>query len=251
MVKGYAGDDSIYLHPAETGHGFQEIKNISLGTLDLKLTVFGENGILHDDLSPGLNANILMAEAIVILEDFNRKKREERVFDFGSFRGQPAYILNIGSLRSGYDHASVCEKAECLMRCRFFFPETIDSVFEEIEDLLKKQFRGKWLLEKGNMRAQPAMVGNDDPFVRFIERSIETAEGKQEFIHQYHGGSDIRFPILYGNSRCVGIGPYCQLPKKGEGKMEWIDIDDYLKGIEILSIILTEYGKERSLREEA
>ncbi|MBQ5805571.1 MAG: M20/M25/M40 family metallo-hydrolase, partial [Erysipelotrichaceae bacterium] len=93
-------------------------------------------------------------------------------------------------------------------------------------------------------RAEAAMVENDDPFVRFVEKSISAVVGEQEFIHQYHGGSDIRFPILYGNSRCVGIGPYCELPKQGSEEKEWIDIDDYLKGIAILTTILLDYGKQ-------
>ena len=244
MMKGYSADRSLYIHPAETGHGFQEIKNISLGILDMKLTVKGKPGIPQDDLSEGENANLIMAEAIRILEGYNRKKREECVFDFGSFQGQPSFLLNIGSLSSDGGYGTVCEKAQCLFRCRFFKPLTTDLVFNEIKSLLEEQLKGDWLLEKGNRKAEPAMVDNDDPFVRFIERSIEDVEGKQEFIHQYHGGSDIRFPILYGNSRCVGIGPYCELPEKGSGNREWIDIKDYLNGIAILITILLDYGKQ-------
>jgi len=68
--------------------------------------------------------------------------------------------------------------------------------------------------------------------------------GETKFIHQYHGGSDIRFPILYGHSKCVGIGPYCELPEKGSGIREWLDIDDYLKWIRILTKIILNYGKQ-------
>ena len=244
MMKGYGGDDSLYIHPAETGHGFQEIKNISLGLLDMKLTVLGKPGILHDDLSEGVNANTVMADAVKILDEYSRKKREECVFDFGSFRGQPSFVLNIGSLSSQGGYGNICEKAECLFRCRFFKPLTTESVFEEIKSFLEEKLEGEWLLEKGRSRAEAAMVENDDPFVRFVEKSISAVVGEQEFIHQYHGGSDIRFPILYGNSRCVGIGPYCELPKQGSGEKEWIDIDDYLKGIAILTTILLDYGKQ-------
>ena len=173
-----------------------------------------------------------------------RKKREECVFDFGSFKGLPSFILNIGSISSQDGYGNVCEKAECLFRCRFFMPLTTDSVFNEIKSFLEEKLEGEWLLEKGQSKAEPAMVENEDTFVRFIERSIGSVEGQQEFIHQYHGGSDIRFPILYGNSRCVGIGPYCELPKQGSGEKEWIDIDDYLKGIAILTTILLDYGKQ-------
>ena len=244
MMKGYSGDHSLYIHPAETGNGFQEIKNISLGMLDLKLSVYGRPGTAHDDLSPGVNANLLLAEAISILEAYNRKKREERIFDFGSFKGQPSFILNIGKVSSNGDYGSICEKAECLMRCRFFRPLTIKRVYDEIDTLLKEKLNCKWELEKGHFNGEPAMVPNDDPFVSFIEKTIEDVTGETKFIHQYHGGSDIRFPILYGHSKCVGIGPYCELPEKGSGIREWLDIDDYLKGIRILTKIILNYGKQ-------
>lgn len=244
MMKGYHGNDAIYIHPAETGHGFQEIKNISLGILDMKLTVYGEVGLLHDDLDPGENANIAMAKAIAVIEELNQKMRREETFDFGSFKGQSSFLLNVGSVRSSGGPGTVCEKAECLMRCRFFYPYTVDGIFDLVASALNERFEGRCLLEKGTFRAEPAMVENDDPFVRFIEGCINNIDGTEEFIHQYHGGSDIRFPILYGSSRCVGIGPYCELPEKGSGTMEWIDEEDYLKGIAILSKILIDYSTE-------
>ncbi len=243
MVKGYSGDCSIYVHPAETGHGFKEIKNISLGLLDLKLTVYGSKGIPHDDLSTGENANLLMAKTIEILEGYNQEKRKERLFDFGSFKGQPSFILNVGTINSGGDYGTIAQKAQCRLRCRFFMPLSSEDVFKEINELLKEKLEGKWLLEKGETRAEPAMVANEDPFVIFVEDAIRKIEKEGEFVHQYHGGSDIRFPILYGNSRCVGIGPYCELPEKGSGKREWIDTEDYLKGIAILTQILLEYDR--------
>ena len=90
MAKGYKADDYLYVHPAETGHGFEEIKNISLGVLDLKLTILGEKGIAHDDLSVGINANVLMGKAINILDEWNQNKRKENVFDFGSTKTRSA-----------------------------------------------------------------------------------------------------------------------------------------------------------------
>ena len=182
-----------------------------------------------------------MGKAINILDEWNKKKRKENVFDFGSFKGEPSFLLNIGKISSDGSPGIICEKAECEMRLRFFDPLTIDGLDEELSKLLSEELDCEWLLEKGNFKAQPAMVRNDDLYVIFIERCIEDSIGKQNFIHQYHGGSDIRFPILYGEGRCVGIGPYCELPEKGSGKMESIDIDDYLNGIAILANILLSY----------
>ena len=91
------------------------------------------------------------------------------------------------------------------------------------------------------MRATPAMVDTDSSIVRLIKNNITRITGIQDFIHQYHGGSDIRLPILYGSSCCVGIGPRCELPAQGSGEMEWMSIDDYISGVKILAGILYDY----------
>jgi acetylornithine deacetylase/succinyl-diaminopimelate desuccinylase-like protein len=71
-----------------------------------------------------------------------------------------------------------------------------------------------------------------------IQKHIHEETGICQFIHQYHGGSDIRLPILYGDCQCVGIGPSCHLPEQNSNQKEWISVDDYLTGIKILARIL-------------
>ncbi len=248
LCRGYTGVNSIYLHPAETGHGFAEIKNISLGIIDLDITVKGEPGVLHDDLSTGTNAAAELAYIAGYLEDYNRMMRDECRFDFGSFEGQPSFILNIGTLEADGGYGGINTEARLSARCRFYLPLTIDGVIDGITAYLKKRCaeEGKVAFEnirigKGPFRATPAFVPNDSPFVKLIERNITEVTGIGTFIHQYHGGSDIRFPIVYGNSSCVGIGPSCTLPDRGSGEREWMSVDDYINGIRILVRILYEY----------
>ncbi|MBR3127556.1 MAG: M20 family metallopeptidase [Solobacterium sp.] len=248
LSKGYTGANSIYLHPAETGHGFAEIKNISLGIIDLDITVKGEPGLLHDDLATGVNAAAELGYIAGYLEDYNRMMRDKYRFDFGSFEGQPSFVLNIGTLKADGGYGGINTEAHLSARCRFYLPLTIDSVIESVTDYLKKRCEeeGKVSfdnirIEKGPFRATPAFVANDSPFVKLIEHNITEVTGIDTFIHQYHGGSDIRFPIVYGNSSCVGIGPSCILPAKGSGQREWMSVDDYINGIKILVRILYEY----------
>ena len=248
LSRGYTGTNSIYLHPAETGHGFAEIKNISLGIIDLDITVKGEPGIPHDDLSTGTNAAAELGYIAGYLEDYNRMMRDTCRFDFGSFEGQPSFILNIGTLQADGGYGGINTEARLRARCRFYLPLTIDSVVEGIAEYLKKRCEeegkvcfGNIRIEKGPFRATPAFVPNDSPFVGLIEHSITEVTGIDTFIHQYHGGSDIHFPIVYGNSSCVGIGPSCILPEKGSGQREWMSADDYINGIKILVRILYEY----------
>ncbi len=248
MNRGCTADRALYIHPAETGHGFQEIKNISLGILDLKLTVRGEPGVLHDDLSPGVNANLRLNRFLTWLDEYGSDMRRKHRFDFGSFRGEPSFLLNVGSVHSEAGCGGIPLKAECLLRLRFFHPLTLTQAEEDLRSFLigkshDSEPDGTWDLSACGMRAQPAMVPEEHPFVRLTKRCITEVCGPQEFIHQYHGGSDVRFPILYGNSVCIGIGPACVLPEKGSGEMEWISEEDYLNGIRILSNILLSYGE--------
>ena len=245
LVKGYRADYGIYLHPAETGHGFAEIKNISLGAVDLNISVSGKPGRQHDDLDTGTNASVLISQIAIWLEEFNQLMRKKHRFDFGSFKNEPSFILNIGSITSSAGYGGICQKAEMKVRIRFFFPLTLSEVISQVKQFLKDKIESSSLMEfsqltieKGPLRAGPAVVETESPFVQMIQKHIHDETGINEFVHQYHGGSDIRLPILYGNCQCVGIGPSCNLPEQDSNQREWISADDYLTGIKILARIL-------------
>lgn len=253
LMKGYTGENSIYLHPAETGHGFAEIKNISLGVADFDITVKGEPGVLHDDLSTGKNAAVLISYLVAYLEDYNRMMREKYKFDFGTFEGSPSFILNVGKIEADSGYGGINREAKCSVRIRFFKPLTIEEVASSLTGYLKKRCDedqkvnfSDVTIERGAFRATPAMVETKDPFVQLIEKNITEVCGIDHFIHQYHGGSDIRLPMLYGHSKCVGIGPSCSLPHQNSRQMEWISIEDYINGIKILASILYDYSDFKS-----
>lgn len=138
------------------------------------------------------------------------------------------------------------------IRCRFYSPLTIQSVIDALKQFLRQRCLEDGIvpfeditIKMGPMRATPAMVDTDSSIVRLIKNNITRITGIQDFIHQYHGGSDIRLPILYGNSQCVGIGPACVLPERESGQMEWMSIEDYINGVKILASILYEYRNFR------
>jgi len=156
-------------------------------------------------------------------------------------------MINVGSVDSGTGYGEIAQKAEIRLRCRFDAPLTPDILFEEISCLLGQKMDaeglyGHWKLEFGGMRATPARVDNSHPFVRLVEKSVTEICGQKEFIHQYHAGSDIRFPMVCGGSNCVGIGPSCTLPERGMTGVEWIDEEDYITGIKILTDLLLRYA---------
>ena len=65
-----------------------------------------------------------------------------------------------------------------------------------------------------------------------------------ESVFERGGAQVVRVGSFAAIEKCVGIGPYCELPEKGSGIREWLDIDDYLKGIRILTKIILNYGKQ-------
>lgn len=249
LLKGYGGDNCIYLHPAETGHGFAEIKNISLGIVDFDLKTRGIKGAMHDDLDPGINANVVMMKLLNGLQEFNSQMRKDNVFDFGSFIGQPSFTINIGSIESEGGYGAVCESCHSKIRCRFFKPYSIGDIKSlisgKLKDIAKKEgFEDLYDLKIGNFKATPAMVDSDDEFINLIKGSVTKHTGIRDFIHQYHGGSDIRFPIILSGSKCIGIGPSCILPEASGNMQEWIDENDYLKGVKIIADILVKLNEE-------
>ncbi len=248
LMKGFRGDYGIYLHPAETGHGFGEIKNISLGVVDLDLIIQGQAAKEHDDLDPGENANVLMSVLITHLERYNISQRDKYRFSFGSFENEPSFILNIGTIEGKSGYGGVCRECGAKIRIRFFRPLTIAAIITDLKDFIakiqKKDQRlqkGKIIIRQAGFRANPAMVENSDPFVTLVKEEITRISGIKDFIHQYHGGSDIRLPILYGNCKCIGIGPVCHLPLSNSGEMEWIKEDDYINGVKIMTAILYDF----------
>ena len=151
-------------------------------------------------------------------------------------------------MHSDDGYGGISQKASMKVRVRFFKPLELSDVIDDIADLLHQKTLHEpdfdihqIHIEKGPLRASPAAVETNHPFVQLIENCIQEETGIAKFIHQYHGGSDIRLPILYGNCKCVGIGPSCDLPAASSNQKEWISIDDYITGIKILARILIEY----------
>jgi len=174
LMKGYTAENSIYLHPAETGHGFAEIKNISLGVVDLVIRVKGKMGEMHDDLATGFNSNVIAAGLIRKLDCLNKNNREKYRFDFGTFKGKPSYVLNVGSVSSDYGFGGIALNTIIKLRIRFFMSLTMQKVIEQVNDSIITYCNEENLetnlieLEIGNFKATPAMIDNDHPYRKSV-----------------------------------------------------------------------------------
>ena len=83
-------------------------------------------------------------------------------------------------------------------------------------------------------------MNSDEKIIRLLEKNITEVKGFDDFIYQYHGASDIRMPIIYGNTPTVGIGTLCGGLRAGIEK-EWVDIEDFIAGIKVVSGLILDW----------
>lgn len=241
IARGYQADASIYIHPAETGHSFHELKCYSMGVIDFKLTVPGKKGHPIDELDESEeNAAIKGAKLINGLVKWNKERQARLVFEDGDFKGQPKTKLNIGKAYGGIYAGG--DPTSFMVECRLYFAhkETIDSVLSDLKAMIDDLFSDDVFIhdnpitiDKLYLRASPGFIEEDHDLIKNIINNIDQVKGKQDYIYQYHGASDIRLPIIYGNTPCVGIGPKAG-GFYGAEWTDWVSLDDYINGIKIL-----------------
>ncbi len=242
----YAADAGIYLHPAETGLGLNELKNISLGVLDFKLTTTGESPKAHVDLDAGHSANhklVLLTSALVNLN----KKRVEKYGNTNEYGTK----LNIGVISGGSATGVVSTSASCSFRVHFGKEETMESIESEIVECLNQVVldnqslfkHSTYKLTKGYLRATFAMMDYDHPMISMLKENIKEVCGINKFIYQAHGASDIRLPMVLKNIPTIGIGSLCYLPTDENKHEEWIDLKDYLNSIKVLAKVVEKWTK--------
>ena len=237
--KGYTADGAIYCHSAETKHGFKEIKNYSMGTLDFKVLAKGKSGIPFEDLDTS-EVNAIKKGKIIIeaLEKWDKKRRQEMIFQDGSFKGEAMTKLHFGRMFSG-DYVGN-DPTSFELQCRLYFPvgEKVNELLNSIQKYLDSTLQNDdWFaqnppkVEPMFIRANPAETNKEVPLIKIVENNINVVKGPQDFIYQHHGASDIRFPILYLDIPAVGIGSLAG----GFSDREWVDKKDLIKGVEILA----------------
>lgn len=251
VSRGYHADGGVYIHAAETGHGFQEIKCYSMGTIDFRVIVKGSGGAPNDELDDS-EVNAVEKGALVIraLREWDSGRRSRLMFKQGTYEGSPNTKLHIGLAQGGTYVGK--DPLSFEVQCRLYFGvgETIESVLADLNQYLTEALSGDpWLrehmpvIEKMYLRASPAETDTSEAIHTAAKDSIIGITGTNEIIYQYHGASDIRLPVLYGNTPTVGIGPKCG-GLYGQETVDWVDLEDFLTGIKICAALIIDWCLE-------
>jgi acetylornithine deacetylase/succinyl-diaminopimelate desuccinylase-like protein len=229
-------DAVLYSHPAETGHGLNEIKNNSSGVLDVILITKGWRG---QPLDIGLPDSALWTDGGNALEvcwkAVNHLKN-------GVLQG---LRVNIGKLKAGNRTGSVPDQARAEIRILFdgdhTWQELLNLMQNELDSFSDTLPRGNGTfrnsIEAKGLLANPGTVAWDHPSCNILRRAIEEIKGIAPVSYPNHLASDIRHPIRTLGVPAFGIG---SLGGNFYGPNEWVDIDDLVNLVAV--IILTMSG---------
>ena len=219
-------DAVLYVHPAETGRGLEDIKTEVQGVVDLALTVKGwrappmEIGSIDSaEWSEGGNA---LEAAIAALEHLEASAFED-------------VALNLGSFSGGDRIGSVATDAEARFRLKFSGEHTwrdlLDAGREALRDVeqrlpAKEGGRFELALQTVGYRTNPGRADWNAPASRVLRRSIAEVTGQAPSAYPNHYAGDIRYPIRLLGVPAYGLG---SLAGGFYGPNEWVDVDDLVK----------------------
>ena len=255
LNEGYHADASVYLHPAESEKGLEDIKAITSGMLRFRIIVKGEP---PDTPEPGQTAFAHMAvnavdKAVSVLSALREldEDRGGRVFH-PALDGAVGRSTNLLTSHVSCGAAGKTTKVptECVIEGSTTFPpnEQMPDVQQEILDAIDRVAQGdEWLAENPPVvewlaGTQGVEVPSDHPLYRTVHQAVVEVTGVEPEVNPLHSGSDIRNPNLFANIPSVGIGPLAGDLTQAGGHDEWVDVEDYIRAIKICAKIIVDWS---------
>jgi acetylornithine deacetylase len=254
LNEGYEADASVYLHPAESEAGLSDVKAITSGMLQFRITVDGRP---PDTKEPGQTAFAHLAvsavdkAALVIqtLKDLDAE-RSKRVHHpaMDAAVGRSTNLL-IGSVVCGAEGRLTRVPTECVIGASITFPPTeeLEPVQKEIEDSISRAAQSDpWLKDhppalEWLFGTQGVEVPVDHPLYQITSTAIRDVTGRQPEVNPLHSASDIRNPALFRGIPTVGLGPLAGDFTQAGGHDEWVDVDDYVSAIKVCAKIIVDW----------
>ena len=216
----------LYVHPAETGRGLEDVKNEVQGILDLELSVTGwrapQMEINSIDSAPWDAGGNALDTCIAALEHLRRTA-------FANVR------VNLGKLEGGDRVGSVAQDAAATFRLKFGGDDTwrglLDVARDELVTFYKQLPIGKegsfqLGLETVGYRTNPGKAEWDADESLALRDAIDGVTGRPPNAYPNHYAGDIRYPIRLLGVPAYGIG---SLGGGFYGPNEWVDIDDLVR----------------------
>jgi len=254
MHQGLVEDAALYLHPAESGAGLNEIKAFASGQLEFRISVRGKfpptsepghAAFAHLAVNP-IDKAIILHAALRALDATRALRIHHPALE--KEVGRSTNIL-ISNLNCGEEYKLGRVNEVCTMSGAISFPpgETLDQVKAEVEATLASAcaaddwLRGtpatvEWLTGVTGAECPP-----EHPLYLTAARAILAQTGRQPHVNPMHTSSDIRNPIVEKGIPTVALGGLCgDLTQNGRHD-EWVDVADYLRTIAATTAIVLDW----------
>jgi len=254
LYQKLSADGSLYLHPAESGVGMQEIKAVTPGYLDLKISVAGRRpdtaepshtAFLHRAINP-VNKAVLIISALQELDENRGERINHPMID--AFIGRSTNIL-VSYLKSGSmaKFSRVPEMCELGLAVSFPPQETMRAVQDEVEAALNACFDADPWLAKNRPTLEwlsggtGAEVPENHPLFRVTSDAVREVTGKIPFVNPLHMASDIRNPAVEKGIPTVAFGCLCGDLTQNEKRDEWVDVADFHRMVKATTEVVTNW----------
>lgn len=229
----------LYVHPAETGRGLDDIKNAVQGVLDLELTVTGWRAPPMEVGSPDSSAWDEGGNALDACWGAIEYLRASAFADV---------LFNLGAMKGGDRIGSVADNATASFRLKFDGIHTwVDLRAAARHDLAAfantlpvSAVNFEFKLDTVGFRTNPGAADWDAPVSRVLRDSIEDVTGRAPDAYPNHYAGDIRYPIRLLDVPAYGIG---SVGGNFYGPNEWVDVDDLVKLVAVLIQTLSEWSE--------
>jgi acetylornithine deacetylase len=255
LEGGHTADAAVYLHPAESGMGLRDIKAITSGALDFRITIPGR---LPETTEPGHAALFHLAvnpidkawvvhQALQALAEKRAREVHHPVLEAAIGR---ATNLGVTYIHCGDANQLSRTSPTCILAGSIIFPpgengedvqaQIIEAVQTAVSDddwLRENPPQIEWL--KGVFRGTEVTV--DHPLYQTVYQAILAMTGSEPHNYPLHTGSEIRSPMLQKEIPAVGFGPLAGDSTQTGGHDEWVDVDDYIRAIKVVGSVILDW----------
>ena len=252
LHEGLKADGALYLHPAESGQGMNEIKAVASGHLEFIVTVTGkqppttepsQTAFSHLGVNP-IDKALVVRNALIDLADRRAQRIRHPLIEAEVGR---ATNLHMSSIICGNMMRLARLQERCEMGFGLSFPpgQTMRQVQDEVENAINDAAaRDPWLKDNPpEIRWRSGVTGAEVPKEHRLwcvsNECVAQATGITPHVNPMHTSSDIRNPMIEAGIPCVGLG--ClggDLSQNGKHD-EWVDVADFEQMVEVTAAIAT------------
>jgi acetylornithine deacetylase len=254
LRAGYHADAGIYIHPGESELGMAEIKSMTSGLLKFRITIKGrkppktefvQTTFHHLGVNPIEKAMKVIASLNRLNDERNERVKYKALIDAV---GRSTNLL-VPYIQSGAASNLTDIPPNCVIGASLTFPpnEDIDAVKAEVEEYLKEVYDSDEYLKANRptlewlQGTQGVEMAEDLPVVQVTKNAIKAVTGVEPFSNPLYSKSDLRTPVLISGIPNVAFGPLAGDLATTGGKDEWVDVDDYVRSIKVLTKIILDW----------